>query len=77
MFKQECKRLKQQTGIVTYDQPLFILANDIILATKKSGSDELSNIFVRLGGFHILMSFLGSIGYIMGGSGLEELWSTT
>ena len=29
---------------------------------------------VRLGGFHLLMSFLGSIGQIMTGSGLEELW---
>lgn len=29
-----------------------------------------------LGGFHLLMSFMGAIGYIMAGSGLKELWST-
>lgn len=31
---------------------------------------------VRLGGFHLLMSFLGCIGYLMDGSGLKELMST-
>ena len=30
------------------------------------------NIVCRLGGFHTLMSFLGSIGSVMKGSGLEE-----
>lgn len=29
---------------------------------------------VRLRGFHLLMSFLGSIGHIMAESGLAELW---
>lgn len=29
---------------------------------------------MRLGGFHLLMSYLGSVGYIMTGSGLAELW---
>ena len=31
------------------------------------------DIVCRLGGFHLLMSFLGSIGHLMGGSGIEEL----
>ena len=28
---------------------------------------------MRLGGFHLLKSFLGSVGYIMEGSGIEDL----
>lgn len=36
----------------------------------------MKNVVVRLGGFHTLMSYLGAIGYIMGGSGLEDIWST-
>ena len=56
---------------VTFDQPLYIKAADIIAA-----SDDLTKVFVRLGGFHLLMSFMGSIGYIMAGSGLEELWES-
>ena len=31
---------------------------------------------VRLGGFHLLMSYLGSMGHIMTGSGLGTLWET-
>lgn len=31
---------------------------------------------MRLGGFHTLMAYLGAIGYIMRGSGLEDLWAT-
>lgn len=37
---------------------------------------EVSKIISRLGGFHLLMSFLASVGKIMEGSGLEELWAT-
>jgi len=33
---------------------------------------EHLNIVVRLGGFHTLMNFVGAIGYIMRGSGLES-----
>ena len=34
------------------------------------------NIVISLGGFHLLMSFLGGIGTIMGGSGLAETMET-
>lgn len=56
--------------IVTFDQPLYAKATKIVASADKA--DPISNIFVRLGGFHLLMSFLGSIGHIMGGSGLDE-----
>ncbi|CAD6208097.1 GSCOCG00010362001-RA-CDS, partial [Cotesia congregata] len=35
---------------------------------------ELSNVIIRLGGFHLIMSFLGVIGNIMEGSGLKEIF---
>ena len=56
---------------MTFDQPLYIKAAEIV-----ASSPELSNIFVRLGGFHLVMSYLGSIGYIMSQSGLKEMWET-
>ena len=34
------------------------------------------NIVIRLGGFHLLMSFLVGIGTIMGGCGLAEAMET-
>lgn len=36
---------------------------------------ELNNTILSLGGFHLIMSFLGWIGKIMVDSGLEELLS--
>ena len=33
-------------------------------------------IFVRLGGFHFVMSYLGSMGAIMNDSGLRNQWET-
>jgi hypothetical protein len=56
---------------VTFDQPLYIKAAEIV-----ASSQDLDKVIVRLGGFHLLMSYLGSIGHIMTGSGLAELWET-
>jgi len=54
------------TASVTFDQPLWLKAHEI-------ASSKNLNIVVRLGGFHTLMSFLGSIGAVMEGSGLARL----
>ena len=62
---EQCHKYNIPETAVTFDQPLFIKAFEIVHA-------ESMPIFVRLGGFHQLMSFLGSIGYIMEGSGLRE-----
>ena len=55
--------------IVTFDQPLYQKASEIV-----ASSNQLQTVVVRLGGFHLLMSYMGSIGHIMGGSGIEDLW---
>ncbi len=70
----ECRRHGQKTCLVTFDQPLYAKAVDMV--TAASSDDDLSSIVVRLGGFHLLMSFMGAVGYIMGGSGLKDVWST-
>lgn len=54
------------TPVVTFDQPLYWNAKLV-----KANSD-INNIVIRLGGFHTLMSFLGSIGHTMAGAGLSE-----
>ena len=36
----------------------------------------IAGVIVRLGGFHLVMSYVGSIGYIMAVSGIEGLWET-
>lgn len=64
----------QATKFVTFDQQLYWKARDIV--GNAPADSELKQVVVRLGGFHLLMSFMGSIGNIMSGSGLENLWST-
>lgn len=43
---------------VTFDQPLYAKAREIVAAAPE-GSD-LSKIVIRLGGFHLLISFFWS-----------------
>ena len=62
-----------KTCFVTFDQPLYAKAVKMVSSAVTSSS-KLSSIVVRLGGFHLLMSFMGAIGNIMAGSGLKELW---
>ena len=59
------------TPIITFDHPLWFKALSIITA-EPEGSD-LHKIILRLGGFHTEMKFLGCIGHIMSGSGLEQV----
>ncbi|KAE8745769.1 hypothetical protein FOCC_FOCC007485 [Frankliniella occidentalis] len=68
-----CKKHGCQQCFVTFDQPLFSKAAEIV-ASDTSG--KLNGVVVRLGGFHLLMSFLGAMGHFMEGSGIEDLWGT-
>lgn len=63
----------QKITFVTFDQPLFIKARDIV---ESGHHRELNSVVVRLGCFHLLLSFMGCMGTIMGGSGLKELLTT-
>jgi hypothetical protein len=62
----QAKLIGLQVPNITFDQPLYIKALDIAIKCNMQ-------IVLRLGGFHMLMSFLGSIGHMMNGSGLEEV----
>ena len=66
---QQSQELELQIPIVTFDQPLWIKANEIVLA-------KCMNIFLILGGFYMMISFAGSIGYLINGLGLVESLET-
>lgn len=66
---EQSKRLGIVTPSITFDQQLWIIALEIIMAKQL-------NIVPLLGGFHMLMSFYGSIGNIMDGSGISKLFHT-
>jgi len=59
------------TPVLTFDQPLYQKATQIVAMAEVSS--PLKKTVLRLGAFHTQMSFLGTIGHIMSGSGLEEL----
>lgn len=62
----------QKNLVFTSDQQLYKVAVDM----KWSHQDTFSDVIIRLGGMHMLMSFVGAVGTLMDGSGLSELMST-
>ena len=52
------------TPVVTFDQPLWMKATEI------NNAKSMAILYI-FGGFHLLMSFLASIGGLMKESGLE------
>ena len=67
--QSQADKLNIPTPCITFDQALWTKAVEIIDAKSL-------NIVCRLGGFLIMMSFLGSIGSLMEGSGLSDLFDT-
>ena len=55
---KQTKDLGLPTPIITFDQPLWLKVTEIVAALSLA-------VVVILGGFHMLMSFAGSIGDIM------------
>ena len=66
---EQCKILDVDMPRVTFDQQLYGKAFEIVSSMKM-------RIFVSLGGFHQLMSYLGSIGKVTEGSGLGTALKT-
>ena len=64
----QVKKLNVYTPCITFEEPLWIRAFDIIHV-------ENLPIVCRLGGFHSLMSFLESISTLMKGTGLLDVLS--
>lgn len=60
--------------MITFDQPLYWKALTII--TAESNESDIKGIVLRLVGFHTIVSFLGSIGHLMTGTGLQEVLET-
>ena len=56
--------LNVEASVVIFEQPLWIKATEIIQTLYLK-------IILILGGFHIIMSFAGSGGTTMSGSGLD------
>ena len=69
----EANRLTSEAGqeftIFTCDQQLYRVSLQVIWAYP----EQFSNVVLRLGGMHMLMSFVGAVGSLMKESGLVEV----
>ena len=69
----EAKRLTLLTGqqwtVFTTDLQLY----KVVMRISWQDPDAFTDFVPRLGGMHMLMSFVGAIGTLMAGSGLEEM----
>ncbi|KAG5870423.1 hypothetical protein JTB14_024068 [Gonioctena quinquepunctata] len=63
---QKCRAENQTWCFITFDQPLYLKAGFI---AANSNDSRLKYVILRLGGFHLLMSYLGSVCYPIDGSG--------
>ncbi|KAJ8891390.1 hypothetical protein PR048_010906 [Dryococelus australis] len=68
-YPEQWDKYRKSCCMVTFDQPLYVKAYEMILAADKDSA--LSHVVVWLGGFHLLLSFMGAVGHLMAGSGLE------
>ncbi|OXU21208.1 hypothetical protein TSAR_016820 [Trichomalopsis sarcophagae] len=60
---RECKSKGQKNCFVTFDQPLYFKAREILACQNTNDVDyNLSSVIVRLGGFNTVMSYIGAIG---------------
>ena len=71
---QICIRTSSQVGseytVVTQDLAIY----EISYGLRRKAPDKYKGLILRLGGFHLLMNFMGSIGKLMADSGLKEIF---
>jgi len=63
------KKLGQPHTVITADQAIY----EIALALRKKDPEKYSNVILRMGGFHLVVNFMGSVGMLMKGSGVEDI----
>ena len=68
-----CMKSSEKLGlkrtVVTQDQAMY----EISYTLCKENPEDFPNLILRLGGFHLLMNYLGSVGKFMTGSGLNDI----
>ncbi|KAK7111484.1 hypothetical protein V1264_011106 [Littorina saxatilis] len=71
LFVTSLAKKNNVTPVLTFDQPLWWRAK--VIVNSEPLHSDLHSLVLRLGGFHTQMSFLGCIGRLMSGSGLQQL----
>lgn len=64
------RQLGQEYTVVTQDEAVY----EISYTLRRQCPEMFSNVILRLGGFHLLMNYLGAVGKIMAATGLKDLF---
>ncbi|XP_036361935.1 uncharacterized protein LOC118764887 [Octopus sinensis] len=70
-FVAEHAKLYGATPVLIFDHPLWFKETTVVESPEENS--DLHPIVLRLGVFHTLISFLSSTGYLMRGTGLQEI----
>ena len=57
------------TPVITFDQPLWW--ESLAIQLSQPEGSPIRRLILKLGAFHVEMSFLGSNGHLMAGSGIN------
>ena len=60
----------QAASVITFDLAIYVKAKEIQWRVP----DELKNVIIRMGGFHIALNYLSLLGNMCSEPGLEDLW---
>ncbi len=71
-FQRMTQGSNQLETLFTVNKQLYRVTIDVLWAYPK----QFQNFTARLGGMHLLMSFIGAVGFLMNNSELEELMNT-
>jgi len=71
--KAVTQHIGQEFVVFTADQQLYRVAVHIMWENQ----GLFNNFYLRLGGMHLLMSYVGCVGSLMAGSGIVEVLNTT
>lgn len=63
------EHLEQRYAVITFDQANYKIAKEI----QWKRPEQYKDTIIRLGGFHILLNFLGTVGKMCASAGLPQL----
>ena len=69
-IQKHMSKLNQNMSVLTFDEAIYSKAKEI---QWKCG-DQFDDVILRMGGFHIALNFLGVIGHLYEGSGIEGIF---
>ena len=64
-----CMKSSEKLGL----KHTVVRQDQAINTQRKENTDNFTNLILRLGGFHLLMNYLGAVGKFMSGSGLSDI----